>query len=377
MIVDYLTHDVWNENSVRRVQMLHAGGAIVRVAGFRRREPSRAEIDGAVVQDLGRAYDAALWRRALQLLFTALRAPAWAPRLNGGDVLVARSLELLVLAVVARVWLPRKPRLVYEILDIHRSLVGHGFASRAMRWLERRLMARCELLIVSSPGFILSYFGPIQRTALPSLVVENKFVPRGTMVQTPMRPPAGSPWRIGWFGVIRCAHSLKVLINLTKRFPGQVEVVIAGRIAETEFDDFEATVAASAGVRFLGAYAYEELADLYSQCHFAWAIDFFEAEANSQWLLPNRIYEGGAFDVVSIAMADVETGRWLAERGLGVRLEGDLEPAINQFFETLTPERYEELAAAAQAAPADWFVTSDADTTALMHALETVSEKAA
>jgi succinoglycan biosynthesis protein ExoL len=71
-----------------------------------------------------------------------------------------------------------------------------------------------------------------------------------------------------------------------------VAVEIRGRPSRTEFDDFDAQVAnvpasASAALHACGP------ARLYGDVHFAWAIDWFEAGANSAWLLPNRIYEGG------------------------------------------------------------------------------------
>ena len=103
--------------------------------------------------------------------------------------------------------------------------------------------------------------------------------------------------------------------------PGSVEIVIRGRVATSVLPDFDAVVAATPGLSFGGPYdRARDLPALYGDVHFAWAIDFFEAGSNSDWLLPNRLYEAGLFGAVPIACRDVATGAWLAERGLGVLL---------------------------------------------------------
>ena len=58
--------------------------------------------------------------------------------------------------------------------------------------------------------------------------------------------------------------------------------------------------------------------------HFVWAIDYFEEGLNSRWLLPNRLYEGVAHGAVPIALADVATGDWLRQRGVGLLVDDSL-----------------------------------------------------
>ena len=118
--------------------------------------------------------------------------------------------------------------------------------------------------------------------------------------------------------MIRCRKSLGLLRELARRNPGLVEIVIRGRPARTEFDNFDDEVAHTPGVTFGGPYRPAELQSLYSGVHFNWAVDYFEEGANSALLLPNRIYEGGRYGVIPIALAQTETGAWLNRRGIGV-----------------------------------------------------------
>jgi len=127
-------------------------------------------------------------------------------------------------------------------------------------------------------------------------------------------------------------------------------------------------VAQTPQVSFGGPYRAADLPGLYGDVHFCWAIDYMEAGQNSDWLLPNRIYESGRFGVVPIALSGVETGRWLAAHGLGVRLgdPGELEA----FLDGLTPHAYRTLRAAAEAAPRGAFTATVSDCRQLVEGLK-------
>ena len=142
------------------------------------------------------------------------------------------------------------------------------------------------------------------------------------------RPAAGPPWRIGWFGIIRCRSSFDLLSRVTRDAGGAIEVVLRGKPSMASFVDLERRVAAEPFIHFAGPYRNpEDLPAIYGDVHFAWAVDYFEAGGNSDWLLPNRIYESCAYGAPPIALAGVETGRWLTARGIGLALSEPLEIA--------------------------------------------------
>ena len=98
-----------------------------------------------------------------------------------------------------------------------------------------------------------------------------------------------------------------------------MEIILRGRPALTEFEDFHGFVDAQPHMRFEGPYRNpEDLAAIYSDVHFAWAIDFFEEGKNSQWLLPNRIYEGCLHGAIPIALAGTETAAFTQKHGIGI-----------------------------------------------------------
>jgi succinoglycan biosynthesis protein ExoL len=242
-----------------------------------------------------------------------------------------------------------------------------------MRRLEGRLLARCQLLVVSSPAFVREYFSKFHPRLPPVLILENKMLSREIGDAAAMRAlarPPGPPWRIGWFGNIRCRRSLEMLSELTRLMPGRIEVVIRGRPAYTAVPDFDKMVSASRGISFLGPYDRStDLPRIYGEVHFTWAIDFFEAGGNSDWLLPNRIYEGSLFGAVALALDSVETGRWLAEHRVGALLSEPFGPSLARYFGDLDDEGYLAARAAVDGLPLGALMDDTSDCERLVLAL--------
>jgi succinoglycan biosynthesis protein ExoL len=256
------------------------------------------------------------------------------------DIILARNLEMLPLALRVRKQVnpARPPRLIYEVLDIHRLLVGPGLVPGLMRAAERRLCRGVDRVLLSSMRFDEEHFHRYGQITTPPLLVENKVWDptvqneAQTMAQTaapPPRPPrsAGDPITIGWFGILRCNASLLCLDALCRQANGRIRLVLRGRPARDALPDFDRIVGANPHIAFHGAYSYPaDLAEIYGGVDLAWLVDRFDAGANSDWLLPNRLYESCAHGTVPLALAGTETGRTLARRGLGLVLP-DLQPA--------------------------------------------------
>ncbi|MGH6879024.1 MAG: glycosyl transferase family 1, partial [Rhizomicrobium sp.] len=208
---------------------------------------------------------------------------------------------------------------------------------------------------------------------IAALVIENKRLRLDGDKSGASRPrrPTGPPWRIGWFGMLRCRRSLDILAVLAKRRPDLVRVEIFGRAAKPVARHIQRHLHANPALHFGGVYTRDELERLYASVHFTWAIDYFEENANSEWLLPNRIYEGGSCDIVPFALRRTETGRWLDQRSVGVLLD-DPEAELEAFFDGLTPERYQLLKLAACAVPRSDVIAGRADCTHLAWILMTL-----
>lgn len=357
--IAYFVHDLNDPAVRRRVRMFRAGGAEIALAGFRRGPPVAA-IEGVPAHDLGRTADGRFLKRALATAWTALNGRRAAGGLVGADLIVARNLEMLAVAQAVRGGRTEIP-VIYECLDIHRLMLSEGGVGRGLRWLEGALARRSAMLVTSSPAFVENYFLPRSQVRLPIELVENK------VFLAPPRPPLGArtnrgdgaPWRIGWFGAIRCLKSFRILSSVSRRLGGAVEIILRGRPARREFPDFDAMIAAEPYMRFEGPYRNpEDLPRIYGEVDFAWVIDFFEEGLNSEWLLPNRLYESGWVGTVPIALERTAIGRWLTARDIGLRLGDDLEAALTESLRAMEPGRFRSLQeAVGKRASADWIDT--------------------
>ena len=346
----YLVHNLADPAVERRVAMFTAGGAEVEIAGFRRGDAARPSLPLSTVIELDITHDGRMLHRLAATARAAAGARNWSQSLRRPDVIVARNLEMLGVAnrLLGR-W-DGKPVLVYECLDIHRLMLRQDRIGGVMRAVEQRLMRHVDMLVTSSPAFLRNHFqglGP-----LPALLVENKvFAPDpGEVGRNPALVGNTNPIRIGWFGALRCHKSLAALTALSRHFGGRLEVTLRGRPALTEFDDFHGTVNATPHLEYGGPFRYpDDLAPLYSGVHFTWAIDFFEEGLNSNWLLPNRLYEGCLNGAIPIALEGTETAAFIEGLGIGVVVPDISQETLVLLFEGMTAERIRDLAAAVAA----------------------------
>lgn len=331
----YLVHDLSDPAVRRRVMMLRAGGAEITLAGFLRGENRLADIEGIVPLELGATEDARFARRLLAVMGAAATLKGRLKGITRPDVIFARNLEMLALANKAAAYFDGAIPIAYECLDIHRLLLRKDLVGSALRAAESRFGRNASLLVTSSPAFVEHYFKPLSSIRAPVHLLENQVLELdgsadGLSART---KPEDEPWRIGWFGAIRCRKSLALLSDFTRRMDGRFEVILRGRPARSEFDDFDDLVSREPFIRFEGPYRNpEDLAAIYAGVDFSWALDFFEEGQNSAWLLPNRLYEGCRHGALPIVLAGTETARLALQRGVGIALaDARPETLIGQF----------------------------------------------
>ncbi|RWN61887.1 glycosyl transferase family 1 [Mesorhizobium sp.] len=345
----YLVHDVSDPAVRRRIIMLKAGGAQVTLAGFRRTVSPIADVEGLRPIDLGATRDGRFAQRLAAVTKAAVSIGSKLGSMPRPDLIVARNLEMLALARRARSAFQATVPIVYECLDIHRLMLRDDLLGRAMRGAERYLARDVKLLVTSSPAFIANYFKPFGQIAAPVELLENKYFELAAVSlddRIAAEGPIPPPWRIGWFGALRCRRSLELLAEFSRRLEGRFEIILRGRPALSEFPDFHSFVESEPWLAFGGPYRNpEDMATIYREVHFSWAIDFFEQGLNSEWLLPNRLYEGCRFGAVPISMGHTETGRFLDQQGIGVLLPQATPEALEAALGELEEHRFGKLRA--------------------------------
>ena len=109
-----------------------------------------------------------------------------------------------------------------------------------------------------------------------------------------------------------------------------------------------------------------------SAVDFNWCFDFSASGANSTWLLPNRIYEGGLFHCPALAFEGTQTGEWLKMNQLGEIFREDLYEQLHAFFSSLTLEKWQAMEAKCAAAP-DRLFAGEGDYEELAAALDSLA----
>ncbi|MEL7283070.1 MAG: glycosyl transferase [Pseudomonadota bacterium] len=291
--------------------------------------------------DLGQTYDGRFFQRLRQIWIGAVVANRHSDELLNQDVIYARNLDMLLCAFLAKRFVGSQTSVVYESSDIHRLLSRHDWVGKTMRWVERTLLRRCRGVVVSSPAFIEQHFERYYPGLHNAVLIENRWLegafpeprPSSRNVWTP-QDAENRPLNIGWVGMLRCQRSLDLMCKLAKKFPNELSIKLHGIPALVEVPRFEEQIAAHDNILYAGPYsAPEDLAEIYEKLDLVWAGDFMEAGSNSEWLLPNRIYEGGYYAVPSIAPIGTETEKWLRDRSCGFGVDANVEDSLPTFIE--------------------------------------------
>lgn len=198
----------------------------------------------------------------------------------------------------------------------------------------------------------------------PHELWENKLAVGAAL---PVRPrsaagPADGVLRLGWVGTIRCQPSLHLLAETARRMGDRLQVHVHGVVHRHVLPDFDETVAALPNLTYHGPYSYPEaLPDLYGSCDIVWSQDLWQRGSNSDWLLPNRIYEASWAGCPSVAVADTETGRRIGRGRAGWTIAEPTADRLCALLATLDPETVRGRAQAMLDMPDDMFVQSGAD----------------
>jgi succinoglycan biosynthesis protein ExoL len=313
---------------------------------FRRVRPKASSPPTWDNVDLGATVDRNYLKRLPRLLAAAVKLLRYRPALKRCQIFYARNIDMLVLAFLAKRLAGSRAALAYEVLDVQRIFVGDGIINKSMRWAERWLLARCDVLVVSSPDFMSQYFQPRQRFSGAWYLLENKIfaLSDGQFAPGPKKHE-GPPWVIGWFGTLRCVRSLEILAHIADALGDRVSIHIRGLPSHEDLtvQAIEAACGQRANMLYGGPYASpRDLPAIYAKVHFAWCVDYLDAGLNSDWLLPNRLYEGGLMGALAIARNGTATAHMVERRDLGWSFAEPLESTVADFVAHLDAAEYED-----------------------------------
>lgn len=360
--------DVAEASQIRRIRALRALGC--EVTSFcQRRQGSPDFTPEWPNVDLGLVRHQDIKGRALGLGAAVRRALAHRQVLADADLIIARNLDLALIALAARRIASlraakRQPPLVYECLDIHDLMTAPGRKGQVMRLAERQVLSRAALVAVSSPGFTENYFRPVQNYRGPVALVENKLWLDPTLgmarPQPVARPPG--PITIGLVGSIRCQASVELLFRTADLMGERLRLRFSGALHDHALKDFHDALARHPSAEWTGPYPYPQgLSAAYAGCDLVWAQDMWQRGTNSDWLLPNRIYEASWCGCPQVALASTQTGKRIAQDGLGWTIATPEPATLAALLDRITPDDLAHARSGLRSRPASDFVQSPAE----------------
>lgn len=363
----YLVPDLSDPATSKRLEMFRLGGAEFSVFGFDRRPNVQKNFS---YTSLGITRDAALFQRVISVMKAMLKLSSLLRSSSESDVIIARNLEMLLIAnIIMHSSRKRGTKLIYECLDLHRILLEGSFVGKLLRMIENCLLKNVNTIIISSEAFFNEYFSAIHQYDGDVLHVENKIL-LSTSSTDRIEVRNYEDLCIGYFGMLRCRKSLKILQTIADRSTNLRQIVLAGIPSPAIFPRFREDILPFEKICYSGPYTSKGIAELYGRVDFSWCIDFFEEGLNSKLLLPNRLYESLAFGVIPIAIKGTETGRWLEKRKIGKVFSNTDQ--IEAYFSNLDREEVISLKRDIAHLSKKYYAFSDADCKSLVRDIYSV-----
>jgi succinoglycan biosynthesis protein ExoL len=358
MKIAFITSATWHAGMQKRIRALQAEGAMITVFAFERRNYIDRTASNDIVT-LGMVENGHYAKR----LITYLKA---IPRIRfaaqNADVVYAIHLDLLLLGWVACHLLRHPPKLVYEVRDIQLALFGNSLRSRALRWLERRLMRSVYLTVVTSEAYITGYFQQVQGLkSLPYMVIENKLeaqvLPLAQVSTQQPKRLAPDVLRIGYFGMLRCPYSWEVLKRAAREGQGRIRVYVRG--IPQELPHLEEEARSTPFVEYGGPFkSPQDLPYIYGQVDMVWGAHC-HAEPNLLWARANRFYEACLFKKPLFTQIGSQDARIVEELGLGPCIDlTDPEKAVQRILH-IAPEEIAQWGNNLCALPQDMYIYTD------------------
>ena len=288
--------------------------------------PKREERDGVEIERIGPAavHGAGLvniWRFRAFWREAAGRAVELAP-----DVLHCHDLDTAPAGLRAARHIGRSARVVLDLHEFYQEspmMPRPGRATPLLRAgadrLERRALARADLVIVVSPGMEERYRGLGVGDRM--MVLHN--APDADLFRLhPGEREESGPFVLGYIGAKRQPEPLETLMRIVQRHP-DMAVLLAG--GGTSAERIERVAEGLERVEVSGPFSYEQAPGLYAKCHAVYAV-YDPSFGNVRCAFPVKGGEAMACGLPLVANEGTWFGGYVEEHGIGVTVDA-LDPA--------------------------------------------------
>lgn len=334
----YALPTVGHPRDSKRIAMLQNMGFQVEAIAFERKSHKgrmpTCSVEIAGVIDHGRYL-----KRAIKML---VAVPSIRRAIKSNDLVYASGLDMALLCLASGMRLGR--HVILEVGDVRELQTASGLWGGLVRKVDRYLADSCQLLVATASGFIDDYYRQWVGTTTQSLIIENKLEPSETVEQHHMqRTPTfnglqnGRPLRIGYFGLLRCEQSWRILLSLAKKCQKNVEIVVAGYPIEPV--DLPRQAEKYSNIIYKGEYrSPDDLPSLYYGIDLTWVLYPNDHDWGVRWARTNRFYESCFYQIPMIARSGSADAVEIQRYGVGLIIENNNTDRTVDALSNITPE---------------------------------------
>lgn len=249
------------------------------------------------------------------------------------NVVYTFGMDTFIIGWLATLFNGNKPKFVYEVGDIRTIFTNKGIIPKIFRIIEKIILKRTDLLVVTSEAYIQEYFKGIQKSKkLNYHVIENKPELELNVSNMKYKGSNNQKIRIGFFGVLRCYRTLEVLKRLMTEYEDKFELYIRGIISQGK--DIVDEMKLLDNVKVEGEYKVpDDLPSMYNQIDIIWACYPYKGKeiSNRMWAKTTRFYEACYFKKPMITLKGTQDSYYVTDKGIGLVLDlSDIDSSVEQ-----------------------------------------------
>jgi succinoglycan biosynthesis protein ExoL len=237
-------------------------------------------------------------------------------------------------------------KLIYEIGDL-RNVAQRKFELKNLfAQVEKRVLKRVALLVVTSPGFLSEYYFKLNPSLEKrSIILENKLPRayfnqqlRSTFYRERIEP---GPIKIGFVGLLRYPKTLLPVLEAISKRTDTFELHVYGDGPLKA--DIERYAQNYSNIFYYGAFKNPgDLSGIYNHLDLSWVV-YDNLDINVRLAIPNKLYESLFFGVPIIVAEHTTLARRVEELRAGFIVDSQKANFVDILLDTLGKEQLTEL----------------------------------
>jgi len=254
------------------------------------------------------------------------------------DVVFVYTLDNFVFVWMSKIAARSDIKIILFITDIRPKFIGDSLFNQITQSFLKFSFEQSELVLVTSRYYI-EEFATKYLGSHPDqwFEIENRVDSEIVDFDAGFSVSRDHPYQIviGYFGLIRCARSVEILLSAVNQSRGNVKVIMRGILSVPP--ELQEEIADNPWILYRGPFNNPaDLGEIYGSVDIVWTCYPYSTatEGNHMWAKTNRFYEAGYFKKPMIASLNTKDGDYVATEGIGLVVDlSEVERTVAQVNE--------------------------------------------